>query len=50
MPLLTDQLREYIAAAFTGLWVQSHEHEDAMTEIARMCRDEHWKLATGVMP
>lgn len=42
---LTDRLREYISACFTGLWVQSHEHEDALTEIARLCRDEGWRLA-----
>ena len=31
---LTQRLSEYIAAAFTGLWVQSYEHEDALAEIA----------------
>jgi hypothetical protein len=41
----STQLSEYIAACFTGLWVQSHEHEDALTEIARLCRDEGWRLA-----
>ena len=30
---LPDKLREYISAAFTGLWVQSHEHDDALREI-----------------
>jgi hypothetical protein len=42
---LSQQLAEYISAAFTGLWVQSHEHDDALTEIARMCRDNEWRLA-----
>ena len=32
MPL-TQQLSEYIAACFSGIWVQSHEHEDALAEI-----------------
>lgn len=45
MPLSTN-LREYIAACFTGLWIQSHEHEDALAEIAQLCRDENWRLAT----
>jgi hypothetical protein len=45
MPLTTN-LREYIAACFTGLWIQSHEHEDALAEIAQLCRDENWRLAT----
>ncbi len=42
---LADRLREYIAAAFTGLWVQSHEHDDALAEIARLCSEHHWPLA-----
>src|SRR5205814_6558880 len=42
---LTDSLREYIAAAFSGIWVESHEHEDALTEIANLCRSEQWRLA-----
>lgn len=43
---LSNSLCEYIAACFTGLWVQSHEHEDALSEIAQLCRDEDWRLAT----
>ena len=30
---LSRQLSEYIAACFTGLWIQSHEHDDALSEI-----------------
>lgn len=44
--LLSQQLSEYIAACFTGLWVQSHEHEDALAEIAQLCHDEEWRLVT----
>ena len=44
--LLRQQLAEYISACFTGLWIQSHEHEDALAEIAQLCRDEDWRLAT----
>ena len=44
--MLSETLREYIAACFTGLWVQSYEHTDALTEIAGLCRDENWQLAT----
>lgn len=33
---LASRLAEYISACFTGLWVQSHEHEDALTEIAQI--------------
>jgi hypothetical protein len=43
---LTENLREYIAAAFTGIWIQSHEHPDAVREIAQLCREQKWALAT----
>src|SRR5438552_12021006 len=43
--ILTDTLREYIAAAFSGIWIESHEHEDAVSEIANLCRAEKWQLA-----
>ena len=42
---LVQNLVEYISACFTGLWVQSHEHEDALREIAEMCREQQWRLA-----
>jgi hypothetical protein len=35
-----------VRAAFTGIWVQSSEHEDALAEIAQMCKQEHWSMAT----
>jgi hypothetical protein len=43
---LTKTLEEYIAAAFSGIWVQSHEHEDALADIGRMCAAHEWTLAT----
>ena len=43
---LAERLREYIQACFTGLWIESHEHEDALAAIAQLCRDEDWRLAT----
>ncbi len=43
---LSQYLSEYISACFTGLWVQSHEHEDALIEIAGLCQRESWHLAT----
>ncbi len=42
---LTQRLTEYISACFTGLWIQSHEHDDALAEIAQLCRDQNWRLA-----
>ena len=43
---LAPRLREYIEACFTGLWVQSFEHDDAIREIAELCRQNGWRLAT----
>src|SRR5689334_1377793 len=42
---LAQRLKEYISACFTGLWIESHEHEDALVEIAELCRAENWSLA-----
>ena len=33
--LLTQQLVEYIRACFTDIWVESHEYEDVLAELAR---------------
>jgi ATPase family associated with various cellular activities (AAA) len=43
---LSQRLAEYVRACFTGLWIESHEHEDALAEIARLCHAENWRLAT----
>ena len=43
---LGKRLHEYIASCFTGLWIESHEHDDALREIAQLCREHDWKLAT----
>ena len=42
---LSQRLAEYVRACFTGLWIESHEHDDALAEIARLCRAENWRLA-----
>ena len=42
---LSERLVEYISACFTGIWIQSAEHDDALSEIAQMCRQENWRLA-----
>jgi hypothetical protein len=42
---LAQQLAEYVSACFTGLWIENHEHEDALREIAQMCRQQNWRLA-----
>lgn len=43
---LGERLKELVRAAFGGVYVQSFEHDDAVLEIARLCRQEHWALAT----
>jgi hypothetical protein len=43
---LAQRLGEYVRAAFSGLWVRSFEHDDAVAEIAALCRDHGWSLAT----
>ena len=43
---LAERLSEYVRAAFSGIYVRSHEHDDAVAEIALMCRDRGWALAT----
>jgi len=42
---LSKRLGEYVRACFTGLWIQSHEHDDALAELAELCRQEDWRLA-----
>ncbi|MBL8827132.1 MAG: AAA family ATPase, partial [Planctomycetaceae bacterium] len=43
---LSERLSELVRACFTGIWIESHEHQDALTEIARLCRAENWRLVT----
>ena len=43
---LSERLGELVRACFSGVWVESHEHDDALREIAKLCADEHWSLAT----
>ncbi len=43
---LANALQEHIRAAFSGLYVQTVEPEDALAEIATLCREQAWRLAT----
>jgi hypothetical protein len=43
---LSERLSELVRACFSGIWVQSFEHDDAIVEIARLCRTQSWSLAT----
>ena len=38
-------LTDYINAAFTGIWIQTYEPDEAEREIARLARERRWKLA-----
>lgn len=42
---LTEQLTGYIHAAFTGLWVQTAEPDEAEREILHLARQQNWRLA-----
>jgi hypothetical protein len=44
MPLSTE-LRDYINAAFTGIWIQSQEADEAEREIRRLGETEKWRIA-----
>ena len=43
---LSQRLREYVQACFTAIWIESHEHQDAIAELGTMCHEEDWCLAT----
>ena len=43
---LAERFRSTSAPRFTGIYVRSFEHDDAIAEIARLCRDQGWSLAT----
>ena len=42
---LTEQLTDYVHAAFSGLWVHSLEPDEAEREIIQLARERGWKLA-----
>lgn len=42
---LSMRLEEYVRAAFSGIWITSHEHADAIREIGSLCQREGWRLA-----
>src|SRR5450631_530070 len=42
---LPDDLTSYINAAFSGIWLQSLEPDEAEREIVRHARTKKWKVA-----
>jgi hypothetical protein len=43
--ILTERIRELVRACFTGIWIQSFEHDDAIAALAGLARAEGWRLA-----
>jgi hypothetical protein len=43
---LSEQLTDYVNAAFTGLWVLTREPDEARRELLVLARDRSWKVAT----
>lgn len=46
---LTEQLTDYIHAAFTGFWVQTHEPDEAERELVQHAQQQKWKIAVWDM-
>ena len=42
---LTDQLTDYVNAAFSGIWIESREPDEAEKEIVQHAASKKWKLA-----
>jgi len=45
MTKLSIQLRDFVAGCFTGIWLESHEPQEAIAEIGQLCRNEGWHFA-----
>lgn len=43
---LSTTLAEYVCAAFSGLYVQTFEPDEALREIGDLCRQRNWRLAS----
>ena len=44
--MLKEKLHELIAACFSGIWIETHESHEALTEITQLCTENDWRLAT----
>ena len=45
MAELKSMLREYVAGCFTGIWVQTQEPHEAVSDIQSLCQEEAWQYA-----
>ncbi len=43
---LKQATKEAIGAGFAGIWINSYEHEDAITAVALACKDQGWTVLT----
>ena len=43
---LSKRMEEYVRACFSGIWITSHEHVDAIDEISQLCQREGWRMAS----
>jgi hypothetical protein len=43
---LAEKIGELARACFTGIWIQSHEHDDAISELTQLCQEQQWTIAT----
>jgi len=42
---LTDEITDYIHAAFTGIWVQTREPDEAERELVQHAQKQNWRIA-----
>ena len=40
---LAEELSEYVRACFSCLWIETHEPDEAIAEIRRLCAGENWR-------
>lgn len=44
---LIERVTEYVRAGFSGIWIKSYEHEDALRDLAQLCQRESWSVNSG---
>ena len=40
--MLKEKLKQLVSACFTGIWIETHEFQEAINEIADLCREQEW--------
>ena len=41
---IAQHLADYVRACFSGVWIESSEHQDAILEVAQLCHRENWEF------